>query len=200
MDWYAPSLAADAPSGLGDWDVPQLASLLKNGVAGRGAVYGPMSEVVYRSLQHLTDADLQAIAGYLKSLPRPAAAAPVEVPPVAPQDMEAIMQTGGIIYGKYCADCHGREGAGYPPAYPPLAGNRTLSMSTAVNPIRLVLNGGYPPGTAGNPRPYGMPPFRGTLSNEEVAAVVSYVRNSWGNRAGLVSSLEVGRYEAVPVE
>ena len=75
-----------------------------------------------------------------------------------------------------------------------------LTMRSAVNPIRMVLNGGFPPGTAGNPRPYGMPPFRPTLNDDEVAAVVSYIRNSWGNRAGLVSPLEVDRFRSAPVD
>ena len=55
--------------------------------------------------------------------------------------------------------CHGDEGKGQPPAYPPLAGNQSITMSSPVNSIRMVLNGGYPPGTRKNPRPYGMPPF-----------------------------------------
>ena len=166
----------------------------------RGAVFGPMSEVVYRSLQHLSDDDLQAMAGYLKALPQPREPPAVEVPPVPKEDVEKVMDLGSRLYLKHCADCHGANGAGHASAYPPLAGNRSLTMATAVNPIRLVLNGGYPPGTAGNPRPYGMPPFRSVLSNDEVAAVVSYIRNSWGNRAGLVSALEVGRFEAPPVD
>jgi mono/diheme cytochrome c family protein len=198
INWYAPSLTVDPRLGLGDWDQGQLVSLLKTGVSDRGAVFGPMAEVVYRSLQHLSDPDLQAMAGYLKSLPQPAAPAAVEVPQVPKEDMEQVIATGGKLYQKYCVDCHGAGGVGYPPAYPPLAGNHSLTMATAVNPIRLVINGGYSPGTAGNPRPYGMPPFRGTLSDDEVAAVVSFIRNSWGNHAGLVSSIEVSRYQAVP--
>ena len=66
---------------------------------------------------------------------------------------------------------------------------QSIQMESAVNPIRMVLNGGYPPGTAGNPRPYGMPPFAQRLSDDEVAAVVTYIRAAWGNRgdAGLVA-------------
>ena len=64
----------------------------------------------------------------------------------------------------------------------------------------LVLNGGFAPGTAGNPRPYGMPPFRPLFDDEEVAAVVSYVRNSWGNKAGYVSPVEVDRFRSAPLD
>ena len=57
----------------------------------------------------------------------------------------------------------------------------------------LVLEGGFPPSTQGNPRPYGMPPFATVLSTDEVAELLSYVRGSWGNRAAPVSALEVAR-------
>ncbi len=80
-----------------------------------------------------------------------------------------------------------------PPHYPPIAGNQSIQMVSAVNAIRMVLNGGYPPSTAGNPRPYGMPPFAQTLSGEEVAMVLSYVRNAWGNHGSLVTAAQVDR-------
>ena len=60
-------------------------------------------------------------------------------------------------------------------------------MESAVNPIRMVLNGGFPPGTQGNPKPYGMPPFAQRLSDDEVAAVVTYIRTAWGNHGTPVS-------------
>ena len=73
-------------------------------------------------------------------------------------------------------------------------------MNSTINAIRVVLNGGLPPGTNGNPRPYGMPPFAQQLSDEDIAAVLTYVRNSWGNRAPAVSPADVQRYRSVPVE
>ena len=63
--------------------------------------------------------------------------------------------------------------------YPPLAGNQSITMSSPVNSIRMVLNGGYPPGTKKNPRPHGMPPFSHILNDDEVAAVVTYIRVAW---------------------
>jgi mono/diheme cytochrome c family protein len=150
-------------------------------------------------LQYMSDDDINAMAGYLKSLP-PTRAMAAPAPPATGDSYARVMETGGRLYAKYCADCHGANGAGAPPAYPPLAGNHSLAMDSPVNPIRVVLNGGFPPGTAGNPRPYGMPPFRLALNGDEVAAVVTYVRNSWGNSAGLVSPVEVARYAAVPLE
>jgi len=199
LGWYAPALTSDANTGAGAWQPHEMMSLLKTGVSMRGAVYGPMSEVVYKSLQHLDDADLQAMVAYMKSLPADAAPAP-PAEQLAKEDLERIMARGGKLYEKHCASCHAADGAGYPPAYPPLAGNRSLHMPTAANPIRLVLHGGYPPGTAGNPRPYGMPPFRSALSNEEVALVLTYVRKAWGNQGAVVAPFEVSRYEAVPLD
>lgn len=200
LNWYAPALTSGPGSGMAQWDAAQIASLLKAGVSEKGAVYGPMAETVYKSLQYLSDEDMAAMAGYLKSLP-PIPATEVSAPPPATDQYFArVMESGGKLYAKHCADCHGADGNGAPPAYPPLAGNHSLIMASAVNPIRMVLNGGFPPGTAGNPRPYGMPPFRLVLSGEETAAVVTYVRNSWGNRAGMVSPVEVARYAAVPLE
>lgn len=190
LGWYAPSLASSDP---------HLAQLLHTGVSPRGAVFGPMAEVVGRSLQHLTDADIGAMAGYLTSLPRDAEErAPAAVPP------EALMKLGGNLYGQHCADCHGKDGRGASsedggPAYPPLAGNRTLAMAEPVNAIRIVLNGGFAPATKGNPRPYGMPPYSPVLSDAEVAAVLSYVRASWGNAAPMVTPAEVNGYRSVPL-
>ena len=200
LNWYAPSLTSDAEAGLGNWQTKHVVDLLKTGVSERGAVFGPMSEVVYKSLQYLTDNDVLAMAEYLKSLPQTASPADAAGPPVAKRETDRVMALGAKLYKEHCADCHETNGAGRPPAYPPLAGNRALTMRSAVNPIRMVLNGGFAPGTAGNPRPYGMPPFRPLLNDDDVAAVVSYIRNSWGNRAGLVSPLEVDRFRSVPFD
>jgi cytochrome c553 len=91
------------------------------------------------------------------------------------------MNFGQTVYATHCASCHAADGLGMPPEYPPLASNPSIRMQSAVNPIRMVLNGGFPPGTAGNPMPYGMPPFAQTLSDDEVAAVGTYIRATWGN-------------------
>ena len=206
LGWYAPSLTSDTEAGLGGWDRQHIVSLLKTGISPRATVFGPMAEVVTESLQHLSDPDLDAMAVYLKSLPptpdeRNQASERKSTKAVtrdAPG--EDLLRRGAAIYKDRCLDCHARDGSGRPLAYPPLAGNRALTMASAVNPIRMVLNGGYPPGTEGNPRPYGMPPFGPVMRDDEIAAVVSYIRAAWGNTAAAVSSAEVGRYRAVPVD
>ena len=179
QNWYAPSLTSNREAGLGNWDLQDIADLLQVGASKRGAVYGPMAEVVYNSLQYLTDEDAMAMAVYLKSLP------PRESDPLPPSQARlvdpSVMELGRRIYEQQCAICHGDEGKGFPPQMPPLAGNQSITMSSPVNPIRMVLNGGYAPGTRKNPRPHGMPPFSHILSDEEVAAVVTYIRVAWNN-------------------
>lgn len=201
LDWYASPLTSGAPGGLGDWEIKHIADLLKTGISQRGAVYGPMAEVVRQSLQHLSDSDIAAMAVYLKSLPQESAPPEPRAARVAQQEAEIILKRGAQLYDKHCVECHKAKGEGHPPAYPPLAGNGSLmAHSSPVNPIRIVLNGGFPPSTQGNPRPFGMPPFGPALSDSEVAALVSYIRSSWGNRGGLVSPADVSRYRGVPVE
>lgn len=179
QNWYAPSLTSNREAGLGNWDIQDIADLLQVGVSHRGTTYGPMAEVVYNSLQYLSDDDVKAMAVYLKALPQRDS----EPPPTSQARLvdPGVMETGRKVYAAQCAVCHGDEGKGHPPAFPPLAGNQSITMSSPVNSIRMVLNGGYAPGTKKNPRPHGMPPFSHILSDEEVAAVVTYIRVAWDN-------------------
>jgi mono/diheme cytochrome c family protein len=199
IGWYAPALDADNEAGLGNWDQAHIVQLLRTGVAPRGAVFGPMAEVVNQSLQYLTEADAGAMAVYLKSLPASPSSRGLAAAP-----SEDVMQAGRQLYDHHCADCHGADGRGTRiagnPAYPPLAGNGAMTMVDPVNAIRIVLNGGFPPATSGNPRPFGMPPHSPQLDDAEVAAVVTYVRNSWGNAAPAVTPQEVNRWRAVPLD
>jgi mono/diheme cytochrome c family protein len=189
QNWYAPSLTSNREAGLGEWKLQDIADLLQVGISHRGTVYGPMAEVVYNSLQYLTDDDAKAMAVYLKALPQKDSAAPPtdQARLVSPEVMEA----GRKVYAGQCAVCHGAEGKGQPPSYPPLAGNQSITMASPVNSIRMVLNGGYSPGTRKNPRPYGMPPFSHILNDSEAAAAVTYIRVAWGNNGTPVTPAQV---------
>lgn len=199
QDWYAPSLTSNKEAGLGEWSIEEIIDLLRNGVSRRGAVYGPMAEVTFNSLQYLNDADVRAMAIYLKSLGEgsPPAAETTSIP--GPES-SLLVHFGQSVYEARCASCHASDGRGKPPEYPPLAGNPSIQMESAVNPIRMVLNGGFPPGTSGNPRPYGMPPFAQRLSDDEVAAVVTYIRAAWGNRGTAVSSRQANELRTAPLD
>ncbi|WP_354106203.1 cytochrome c [Bradyrhizobium sp. LB14.3] len=198
QNWYAPSLTNNREAGLGDWSIKDITDLLQTGVSMRGVVYGPMAEVVHNSLQYLNDEDTRAMAVYLKGIaePSPPPAASSALPTT---ESSLLVSLGKTVYDKSCASCHGAQGEGKPPHWPPLANNQSIEMQSAVNPIRMVLNGGYPPGTKGNPMPYGMPPFAGLLSDNEVAAVVSYIRTAWGNRGTPVSAREANELRSAPL-
>jgi len=200
QNWYAPSLTSNREAGLGDWDLQDIVDLLQKGVSNRGTVYGPMAEVVYNSLQHMTDADVRAMAVYLKSLPADAGPASDPAEGAARADVNQAFSDGRRIFAQRCASCHGAEGRGKLPHYPPLARNQSIGMRSAVNPIRMVLNGGYPPGTARNPMPYGMPPFAQELNDNEIAAVVTFIRTAWGNRGAPVTAREVNQLRSATVE
>ena len=199
QNWYAPSLTSNKEAGLGEWSVGEIARLLRTGVSRRGAVYGPMSEVVFNSTQYLNDADLRAMAIYLKSLGEGSPPGS-EFSGIPAPESKLLMDFGRTVYAAHCASCHGADGRGMPPDYPPLAGNPSIQMQSAVNPIRMVLNGGFPPGTRGNPMPYGMPPFAQSLSDDETAAVVTYIRGAWGNNGSAVSSRQANELRTAPLD
>jgi cytochrome c553 len=190
LNWYAPSLRSEQEAGVQGWSEPDIVTLLKTGrLPARSVTVGPMAEVVYNSLQHTPDRELQAMAVYLKALPGSGATTAI-APAAQPLNTlanDTVLETGAKLYADHCARCHGDRGEGRSPAGPPLAGNRAVTMHATVNLIRIVLFGGYPPGTAGDPRPFGMPPYYPTLPDDQIAAVLTYVRESWGNRAGPVS-------------
>ena len=190
QNWYAPSLASPAEASVAEWPLPDIVQLLATGQSPRGSVLGPMAEVVLHSTQYMDPGDLRAIAVYLKSLP------PVSGdsdPREVPQASARVLERGGKVYAQHCADCHGAQGQGVRGAYPALAGNRAVTMTETTNLVQVLLHGGYPPSTAGNPRPFGMPPFATVLPDADVAAVLTYIRSAWKNGAAPVSELDVAQ-------
>ena len=186
--WFAPSLRAESEGGVQHWDTARTVELLQRGTTAGASVIGPMAEVVFESTQHLSPADLRAMAVYLQALaPQPVAQ------PVFERARGDQLALGEKVYGEHCADCHGAQGQGAPGAYPALVGNRAITQVEGANPVLAVLSGGFAPATAGNPQPYGMPPYRTLLTDAEIAAVVTHLRQSWGNRASAVRPQDVQR-------
>ena len=146
QNWYAPSLTSNKEAGLGDWSIEDISDLLRTGISHRGAVYGPMAEVVYNSLQYMTDEDIRAMAVYLKSLAGHAAAAATSNIPGAGK--QPPNRAGQDIYDDQCASLPRAARARKAAA---LSAARRQSVDpdgSAVNPIRMVLNGGFPPGNS----------------------------------------------------
>ncbi len=190
--WYAPSLISPAEAGVGEWPISDIVELLSTGINDHAVTSGPMATIVRQSLQFLSDGDIHSMAVYLQSLGgKQDLSKALRRPPKMPERVRQYLEQGEEVYQKHCQGCHGKSGEGVPKIYPRLAGNRSVTMISPLNTIRSVLYGGYPPATAGNPRPYGMPPFQHLIHDNEVARVVSYIRNAWGNLGSLVKPEDV---------
>ncbi len=190
--WYAPSLISPLEAGMGDWPVEDIVELLSTGITSHAVTSGSMATIVRQSLQHLSADDMRAMAVYLQSISeKEIDVRKTKKIPAMPEAVRQYLSKGELVYEKHCQDCHGVSGQGVPNIYPPLAGNRSVTMASSLNTIRSVLYGGYPPSTTGNLRPYGMPPYQHIIYDIEIAQVVSYIRNAWGNIGSLVSPFDV---------
>jgi len=84
---------------------------------------------------------------------------------------------GKEVYMNQCSHCHQPEGQGYAQVYPHLAGNPIVILDNPEPAIQIVLKGRG-----------GMPSFLHSLTGEERAEVISYIRNSWGNHASTITT------------
>ena len=98
---------------------------------------------------------------------------------------------GGQIYGAKCVACHQVTGAGVAGVFPPLAGSEWVT-GDASTLIRLVLLGVTGEIEVKGQKYNGqMPPFKDQLSDAELAAVLSHIRNQWGNGAAAINDTVV---------
>ncbi|SNB79418.1 Cytochrome c, mono- and diheme variants [Arboricoccus pini] len=181
--WQAYNITSDVKTGIGGWTEEDLAAYLKNGFAeGHGAAAGSMAEVVSYSLRYLTDADLKAIAIYLKSVPPvdsgtpaiPRAAPPSIYAAAAPANDEA---TGQRVFAQACAGCHAWSGQGLQTPYAALIGDRALSDPTGANIAGVLLCGSHLQSPDG---PMFMPSFAKGYSDTELAAVANFAASRFG--------------------
>jgi mono/diheme cytochrome c family protein len=198
--WYAQPLRNTATPGLATWLPQDIVDYLKTGRTGHTAAFGPMTQVVANSTQHLTREDLAAIATYLKSLGGENAAPPAAAAPAAVSDPTTLAlrdgrfgQRGALVYLNNCSACHRSDGQGAQRTFPTLARNSAVAAKDPTSLIRLVLQGSAMPHTTEAPSALAMPGFGWRLSDDNVADVLSFVRGSWGNQAAPVSPQEVGK-------
>lgn len=189
--WFAPRLDSAERSGLKSWSVDDIAEYLQSGRNGRSHADGPMAEVVVNSTSKMNDADVRAIAVYLKDLPASAPEPMVTPPPLA--DMTA----GAAIYSHACIACHETDGSGAPRIYPPLPGNANLQSADPSSTLRIILDGAQTLTTPRAPNTGSMPAYANQLSDQQVADVANYIRNSWGNAALLVTPAQVAKARAM---
>ena len=184
--WYAPDLTSDPNAGLGRWSTADIVDYLKTGRNAHSIASGPMAEAVENSTSQMNDADLAAIAVYLKDLP----ASRGNGGPAT--GVEAQMKAGKDGYDINCAACHGPDGKGNA-LFPPLAGNPDVLQVRDNTIVRVVLAGTRAAGTAGAPTAPAMPSLAWKLGNQQAADILTYVRNNWGNSAPAVSGETVER-------
>jgi mono/diheme cytochrome c family protein len=171
--WFALNLTSELHTGLGSWTVEQIATYLKTGaVAGKTTALGPMALVVKNSTSQMSEADLSAMATYLKDIP---ANSTLRQGKPAPDPTRAA---GAALYLDHCAGCHQAGGRGMPGVFPPLAGNGVVLASDPADILKVVLHGVPAQG-----KYVPMPAFAGQLNDQQVADLANYLRTSWGNGA-----------------
>ncbi len=193
--WYAPSLRGDMRIGLGTWTKEDIVEFLKQGHNRIGTAFGSMTEAVNNSTSYLSDSDINAIATYLKSLPATSAQQAVaysNATTAALRDRPTT-QPGGAVYAGACASCHGFDAKGFTPYTPALGGNPVVLDYDPSSLINLMLNASIPLVAKGTPDAYRMPQFRQQLSDQDVADVITFIRNGWGNRATAVTAAQVAK-------
>ena len=180
--WYAPSLRGERRAGLGDWSEADIVLYLKTGANARTAAAGPMAEAVTKSTRYYNDADLSAVAVYLKSL------APMQGDTPVQAIEAAALSRGEGLFVDNCAACHMNDGAGITHVFPALMGSSAIQARKPASVVRIVLEGAAVPGAPGQTSYLAMPAFGRKLNDQEVADVTTYIRNAWGNRAPIVDA------------
>jgi mono/diheme cytochrome c family protein len=185
--YFAPRLDGATRSGLKSWSVDDLVEYLESGRNAKSHAIGLMAEVVVSSTSKMSDADVKAIAVYLKSLP----AGPPEL--AGPAPTEAELKTGKDIYAHNCVACHEADGSSSPRVYPPLDGNALLQSADPSSTLRVILDGAHTVTTPRAPNTGSMPAYAKQLSDQQLADVTNYIRNSFGNAAPVVTAQEVAK-------
>lgn len=202
--WHAPNLRGDATTGLGQWNEEEISQFLERGHTERSAAFGSMVDVIQDSTQYLSDKDRHAIAVYLKSLPSDGKLRVQVNNDSTTQALEKgdVSKAGAQVYLDNCSGCHLSSGQGEKNAFPQLAQNPAVVSEDASSVINIVLNGSHAPKTQKAPTGLTMPGFAWRLDNQEVADVVNFIRNGWGNQAPDISASQVNEIRKItrPVE
>jgi len=183
--WFSPDLTENSAQGIAEWSAEDIAGYLKSGHNRYAAASGPMAEEVSYSSSQMTDDDLRAIAEYLKTQPGQSAAR-------APKSTtDPDMVAGAAIYEDLCTACHATDGHGVPNLIPDIARSGSVASREPTTLLRVVLQGTPTVATSTEPTAPAMPGFGHRLNDVQVAAVTTYIRNSWGHRASAVTESEV---------
>jgi mono/diheme cytochrome c family protein len=183
--WFAPDITDSTTLGIGNWTATDVVAYLKSGHNRFAAASGPMGEEVTNSSSQMTDSDLAAIATFLKNVPGESVA-------TRPLDSHApVMMAGAAIYQDLCSACHNADGTGVAYLIPSLAGASSVASREPTSILRVVIHGAQSVATAHEPTGPAMPAFGWQLSDAQIAAVATYIRNSWGHAAPAIEASAV---------
>lgn len=183
--WFAPDITDGERSGLAHWSLHDIVEYLKKGHNQFAAASGPMGDEVADSSSKFTAADLEAIATYLKDQ----RGAPGNLSPLAASD--PMMKAGAAIYADLCSACHKADGSGVPYLIPNLAVSTSVASREPTTLIRVVLQGARSVATDEEPTAPAMPSFGWQLTDAQVAAVATFIGNSWNHASRAVTEREV---------
>ncbi|WP_296514972.1 cytochrome c [Rhodopseudomonas sp.] len=182
--WYAPNITNDSRTGIGTWSKDEVVQYLKTGTNSWTLASGPMADAISHSTSQMVDADIAAIATYLKDSGLGGATAAA----VAIAASDNAMRAGAAIFKDSCAACHKDSGLGEAHLFPRLAGSALVQADDPTTLARVVLHGTRAVATSAMPTAPAMPAFDWRLSDAQIAAVLTFVRNSWGNAAAPVAA------------
>lgn len=186
QNWFAPSLRNSKVHGLGNWSEEDIVSYLKTGSNRLTVASGPMAEAINASFQYFHDDDLVAMADYVKSLADHGVTKPKPIDAANPQ-----MINGKKVFIDNCIACHVINGEGISSMIPAFKGNGTIQGQSSESMTHILLNGSKGAITRFNPTGAAMPAFAWKLTDTQIADVLTYIRNEWGNAAQAVSPKEV---------
>ncbi|MER5173518.1 c-type cytochrome [Thioclava sp. GXIMD2076] len=179
--YHAADLTSNDAVGLGQHSPEEIAEYLRTGINSLGAAGGPMAEAVEHSLQYMTEDDAMAMATYLKSVPASTNKA------AEPMDLGDAKSALADTYEVNCSACHGLDGEGIDGMIPAFASNTGFQSDDAASMIHAMLVGARAPYTQYRQTAAGMPSFAWKFNDQQIADILNYVRNSWGNGAKPVS-------------
>ncbi len=180
QDWFAPDLTGDRAHGLAAWTSADIVAYLRTGHNRFEGASGPMAEEVKDSSSGMSAQDLTAVATYLKG-EESANEHGTPLPPDSP-----VMVAGSAIYRDVCSGCHKIDGSGVPYLIPDLARSAAVASRDPTTVLHMILHGAASVATREEPTGPQMPSYAWQLTDAQVAAVATYVRNSWGHAAGVV--------------
>ena len=185
--WFAPDITNNGDTGLGRWSATDIVEYLKGGHNRYSAASGTDGGGGHGlESSPWTDADLGAIAEYLQG------AQPAQRDSLHPLSAsDPGMTAGAAIYWDACSACHKADGSGVPYLFPDIANAPAVAARDPTTLIRVVLQGAETAATNEEPTAPQMPAFGWQLNDAQVAAVTTYIRNTWSHAAPAVTEGEV---------